>query len=103
MQPIAIPWLSPNEVTVKSFPMVFPDMTAILTAGPPRAHARPEKNSAATRQTRGQHLKTVSRIGNIDTLRVVTLRFPGLDPITHRPTMRTLWSLQSSARSKADD
>ena len=25
-QPIAVPWLSPKEVTVKSFPMEFPDM-----------------------------------------------------------------------------
>lgn len=26
MQPIANPWLSPNEVTLKSFPIVFPDI-----------------------------------------------------------------------------
>ncbi len=30
MQPMAGPWLSPNEVTVKSFPMVFPDMRGIV-------------------------------------------------------------------------
>ena len=79
MQPIAIPWLSPNEVTVKSFPMVFPDMAAILTAGPPCAHAHREKNSAALarmakngpkrrRQPAGTSRKTVSPVGNIDTL-----------------------------------
>jgi hypothetical protein len=38
IQPIAIPWLSPKEVTVKSFPMVFPDMAGILTADLAEAH-----------------------------------------------------------------
>jgi hypothetical protein len=39
MQPMAGPWLSPNEVTVKSFPIVFPDMPGIVTACAPGAYA----------------------------------------------------------------
>ena len=50
MQPIATPWLSPKEVTVKSFPMVFPDMGGILKLKLPLAHAWSKKNLAVTSQ-----------------------------------------------------
>src|SRR6266404_5081260 len=38
MQPMAGPWLSPNVVTVKTLPMVLPDMLR-LALSTPHAHA----------------------------------------------------------------
>ena len=80
MQPIAIPWLSPNEVTVKSFPMVFPDMAAILQLArrAPTPTGRKIPLPLPEWQTRsrgdgrppaaGARRKTVSQVDNIDTL-----------------------------------
>ena len=121
MQPIAIPWLSPNEVTVKSFPMVFPDMAAILTAGPPCAHAHREKNSTALArmantvpegdgQPAGASRKTVSRSAilipcpaSIGDIPVFAPTAPRVGAANARPTMRTLCSYSPASAAITDD
>lgn len=64
MQPMAGPWLSPNEVTVNSFPIVFPDMCGIVPAPCRSAHVQAAFNMPTT--------------GNLPRALVITRNLPPL-------------------------